>query len=207
MYLPLKIASIPMVSSAGIEQRLQDTGAHGGDVWFVPPSQFMGKNASDNDGNTGVAPCLYAALWEVGVCFCVIWLSLTVLRPCFCSRISEFSSAGTDAETWPLCTITELNLGNRVLGEVEKNSFIAWPTKGNHSGLMSSKLCILSQWGGSLIVKGRIAGKDQGAHGGLHSFNPKVIWPGIRWSCDGFCDSQGFWTFSLKWKMLQQVVN
>ena len=60
-------------------------------------------------------------------------------------RISEFSSAGTDAETWPLCAVTELNLGNRVLGEEEKNSFIALPTKGNHSGLMPSKSCVLSQ--------------------------------------------------------------
>ena len=45
-------------------------------------------------------------------------------------RISEFSSAGTDAETWPLCAVTELNLGNRVLGEEEKNSFIVLLGKG-----------------------------------------------------------------------------
>ena len=60
-------------------------------------------------------------------------------------RISEFSSAGTDVETWPLRAVTELNLGNRVLGEVEKNRFIVLPTKGNHSGQMPSKSCILSQ--------------------------------------------------------------
>ena len=33
--------------------------------------------------------------------------------------------ARSDAETWPLCTDTKLNLRDRVLGEAEKNSFIA----------------------------------------------------------------------------------
>ena len=32
-----------------------------------------------------------------------------------------------DAKTWPLCTNAELHLGDRVLGEVEQNSFIAGP--------------------------------------------------------------------------------
>ena len=40
---------------------------------------------------------------------------------------------------WPLYRDTELNLGDRVLGEVEKNSLIALPGKGGHSGLMPSK--------------------------------------------------------------------
>ena len=31
---------------------------------------------------------------------------------------------------WPLYTGAKLNLGDRVLGEVEKNSFIALPGKG-----------------------------------------------------------------------------
>ena len=43
-------------------------------------------------------------------------------------------------KTWALCTGAELNLGNRVLGEIEK-SFISLPGKGGHSGLMLSKLC------------------------------------------------------------------
>ena len=42
-------------------------------------------------------------------------------------------------KTWPLCTSAESNLTDRVLGEVEKNSFIALPGKGGHSGLMPSK--------------------------------------------------------------------
>ena len=42
-------------------------------------------------------------------------------------------------KTWPLCTGAKLNLGDRVLGEVEKNSFIALPDKGGHSGLMLLK--------------------------------------------------------------------
>ena len=39
----------------------------------------------------------------------------------------------------PLCTGAELNLRDRVLGEVEKKSFIALPGKGGHSGLMPLK--------------------------------------------------------------------
>ena len=42
-------------------------------------------------------------------------------------------------KTWPLCTGAESNLGDRVLGEVEKNSFIALPGKEGHSGLMPLK--------------------------------------------------------------------
>ena len=39
----------------------------------------------------------------------------------------------------PLYTGAELNLRDRVLGEVEKNRFIALPGKGGHSGLLLSK--------------------------------------------------------------------
>ena len=40
----------------------------------------------------------------------------------------------------PLCILSaELNLEDRILGEVEKNSFITLPGKGGHSGLMTSK--------------------------------------------------------------------
>ena len=39
-------------------------------------------------------------------------------------------------KTGPLCTSAELNLRDRVLGEVEKNSFIALPGKGGQNGLM-----------------------------------------------------------------------
>ena len=45
-------------------------------------------------------------------------------------------------KTQPLFTGAESNLGDRVLGEVEKNSFIALPGKGGHSGVMPSKLCV-----------------------------------------------------------------
>ena len=44
-------------------------------------------------------------------------------------------------KTQPLCTSAESNLRDRVLGEVEKNSFIALPGKGGHSGLVPQKLC------------------------------------------------------------------
>ena len=42
-------------------------------------------------------------------------------------------------KTQPLCTSAELNLGDRVLSELEKNSFIALPGKGGHSRLLSQK--------------------------------------------------------------------
>ena len=44
-----------------------------------------------------------------------------------------------------LCTGAELNLRDRVWGEVEKNSFIAWLGKGGQSGLVPQKLCVSTQ--------------------------------------------------------------
>ena len=49
---------------------------------------------------------------------------------------------GSVAEIRPLYSSTELNLRGRVLGEVEKKSFIALPGKGGHSRIMPSKLCV-----------------------------------------------------------------
>ena len=40
-------------------------------------------------------------------------------------------------KVWPLCTDGKLNLRDRVLGEVEKDSFITWPGKGRHTGLLA----------------------------------------------------------------------
>ena len=40
------------------------------------------------------------------------------------------------SKTWPLCTCPKSNLGDKVLDEVEKNSFIALSGKGGHSRLM-----------------------------------------------------------------------
>ena len=45
----------------------------------------------------------------------------------------------------PLCTGAASNLGDRVLGEVEKNNFIALPGNGGHSGLLPLKLCVPTQ--------------------------------------------------------------
>ena len=42
-------------------------------------------------------------------------------------------------KTQLLCTSAESNLGDRILGEGEKNSFIALPGKGGHSGLVPLK--------------------------------------------------------------------
>ena len=45
-------------------------------------------------------------------------------------------------KTQPLCTDAELNLRERVLDEIEKNSFVALSDKAGHSRLMSQKLGI-----------------------------------------------------------------
>ena len=42
-------------------------------------------------------------------------------------------------KTWPLCTGVKLNLRDRVLGEVEKNSFIDLPGKGGTQQPHASK--------------------------------------------------------------------
>ena len=43
-------------------------------------------------------------------------------------------------KTQPLCSSAEWNLGVRVLGVVEKNSFIALAEKGVHSRFLSPKI-------------------------------------------------------------------
>ena len=45
----------------------------------------------------------------------------------------------------PLCTSAISNLGDRGLGEVEKNSFIALPDKRGHSRLVPQELCVPTQ--------------------------------------------------------------
>ena len=40
------------------------------------------------------------------------------------------------------CTLVLNRISDRVLGEVEKKSFIALPGKGGNSWLMPSKLCL-----------------------------------------------------------------
>ena len=46
---------------------------------------------------------------------------------------------GQDAESSALYTHAKSNLGDRVLGELEKSSFIALPDRGEHSGLLPLK--------------------------------------------------------------------
>ena len=45
------------------------------------------------------------------------------------------------AKIWPLYARARLNLRDRVLVEVERNSFIACPNKGAYSGLMPLRWC------------------------------------------------------------------
>ena len=47
-----------------------------------------------------------------------------------------------------LKTSADLNLGDRVLGEIEKNNFIALPGKGGHRGSCHSRLCPNQGMGG-----------------------------------------------------------
>ena len=77
-------------------------------------------------------------------------------------------------KTRPLCTGTESNLRDRVLGEIEKKSFIL-PSKGEHSGLMSQKLCVPTQEDSvrSFIPSSRVGLLTSfRCMQGLHSFNP-----------------------------------
>ena len=63
------------------------------------------------------------------------------------------NSCGSWSQIWPLDPNTKLILWDRVLGEVEKNSFIALSGKGGPSKLTPSKLCVWPGGGvGSLIV-------------------------------------------------------
>ena len=58
-----------------------------------------------------------------------------------------FLSLALLLKTWALFTSAEQKCGDRVLGKVEKNYFLALPSRGGHSGLMPSKLCALP-WSG-----------------------------------------------------------
>ena len=75
----------------------------------------------------------------------------------------------------PLCTSAESDLGDRVLGEIEKNSFLALPGKGGHSRLLPSKTvrpnpggfgeeCYSSSSRSRLLVRIRVCA-------GLYAFN------------------------------------
>ena len=52
---------------------------------------------------------------------------------------SELWNTEVMLKTQPLCTGAESNLGDRVLGEAEKNSFIVLPGKAGHSRLLPLK--------------------------------------------------------------------
>ena len=65
------------------------------------------------------------------------------------------------AEIQPLFTGAGLNLGERVLSEVERNSFIALPGKGGHSRLMPFRLCARPGEGNEKCYTVQGAGRDQ----------------------------------------------
>ena len=89
-----------------------------------------------------------------------------------------------------LFTSAKSNLRDKILGEVEMNSFIALPVKGRHSGLMPSILCA------------HLLGKDrsftvivQRGHGQLADIL-LIGWCGGEWESA----SSTFW-FQLVWDL------
>ena len=61
------------------------------------------------------------------------------------------------SQIWPLYPVTKLVFEDRVLSEVEKNSFIALPGRGGHGSFMPSKLCLYSQWAVRSFTEKRIS--------------------------------------------------
>ena len=57
--------------------------------------------------------------------------------------------SSNDAKNSSLCALVPNQISEIVVGEVEKNSFIALPGKGGHSGCVPSKLCVPTWRGGS----------------------------------------------------------
>ena len=87
-------------------------------------------------------------------------------------------------KAWPLCTSAESNLGDRVLGEMEKNNFIALPGKGGQRGSRLKKLCVPT-WedlmkGFIAIVQGWGCWTRFGCVQGLHSFH--LASRGLLWN-------------------------
>ena len=110
----------------------------------------------------------------------------------------------TTSTTWeaPLCTGTELNLRDRVLGDVDKNSFITLPEKGIQIGLLPLKPKCLN-WEDlmrNFIAKIQRCGcKRLGCVQGLHSFN--LVSGNLLMSFSGsFNVASG--GLSLVWRML-----
>ena len=58
------------------------------------------------------------------------------------------AAAAMMPKIWPLCPGAELNLRDSVLGEVEKNSFMASQGKGGHSVIVPQKLYPTLGWTG-----------------------------------------------------------
>ena len=69
-------------------------------------------------------------------CHVIILFFLVLLGKKICQKVRLIPcSVRTVANIWPQYTGAELSLRDRVLGEVERNSLIALPGKGCHSGL------------------------------------------------------------------------
>ena len=97
------------------------------------------------------------------------------------------------SEFQPLCTCAWLDLGDRVLGEVGRNNFIALPGKGGHSRLMPSRLCptleglvrsllvlkeqgVVSSWTFFWLVGGKASGNQHHQFFGPNGLRSTCLW-------------------------------
>ena len=93
-------------------------------------------------------------------------------------------------KTWPLCTGAELNFRDRVLGEVEKNSFIALPGKGGYRRLVASKPrefgeeFYSSGSGAGLLIRIRVCAGPVFLSSVLRWFPDELLWFSRLSNCD-----------------------
>ena len=96
------------------------------------------------------------------------------------------------SKTHPLHTGAKSNLRDRVLGEIEKNSFIALSGKKGHNG--PSRICV-PVWEGGKLMRSQGVGLlvRIGCRQGLYSFNPKITSHEVMMaSCDLFWSEECF---------------
>ena len=86
----------------------------------------------------GQLPSLPWSLVSLRPSILLEWLGLS-FSLCALSSIASLFGDGDASSSASLYTVAESNLGDRVLDEVEKDSFIAWSGRGGHSMLMTPR--------------------------------------------------------------------
>ena len=131
------------------------------------------------------------------------WLAGTLVQLCSMWGLQgvELNHSSSDLDLYKndakcsasLYTGAESNHGDRVLGEVEKNIFIAFPGKGGHSGLMHSKLCVIG-----LLPRKTVSPLGEGSEK-FYSNVSKRAWSAHgRWWLDSSCIQRE--KYSWEWK-------